>query len=204
MAEFAHPTAGGYVKMAGGVYYVDCVTGSGAHLIPLSGKPGVIRTSKRNGSREKAVFRHRREHVVIAASSLLEVVDPAKLDIRIMKRRIEMAKREETNETPAEGQAAAPAAENKPRATQRYKLTNKAPKDTMKGQGKLVYDTLKGMGGEATVGQLTDAVKATGQLQTRQDAERVVGFYCSKFKRDGLVEAIRPEIAEQQAAAAAV
>lgn len=92
----------------------------------------------------------------------------------------------------------------KTRATQIYRMTAKAPKDTMKGQGKLVYDTLRNMGGEATVGALTEKVRETGQLQTRQDHERVVGFYCSKFKRDGIVEAVRPEIAQEQAAAAAV
>lgn len=118
-----------------------------------------------------------------------------------------MAKIEDANATPettGEAGAPAPEASNKTRATQSYRLTNKAPKETMKGQGKLVYDTLKEMGGTATVGALTEAVRATGQLQTRQDAERVVGFYCSKFKREGIVEAVRPEVAQEQAVAAAV
>lgn len=117
-----------------------------------------------------------------------------------------MAKRQEEGGTAVVDQNTeqAQAAEPKPRVTQRYRLTNKSPKETMKGQGKLVYDTLKEMGGEATVAELTEKVKATGQLQTRQDAERVVGFYCSKFKREGLVEAIKPEVAAEQAAAAAV
>lgn len=207
MSNLTYPVAGKYVKLGDGVYYVDAVTGSGAHLIPLSGRPGVIRTSRWSGKpvQEVEVFRHRRRYLVISRQALVEEVAPEKLDQRIMSRRIEMAKIEDigTPETQETAQAAeAPA--NKPRATQKYRLTDKAPKDTMRGQGKLVYDVLKDMGGEATVGELTEGVRNTNQLQTRQDVERVVGFYCSKFKREGIVTSVRPEVAEQQAAAAAV
>lgn len=207
MGNLTYPVAGKYVKLADGVYYVDAVTGSGAHLIPLSGRPVTIRTSSWSGKpvQEVEVFRHRRRYLVISRQALVEEVAPEKLDQRIMLRRIQMAKIEETGAETQQTQAAeAPAATNKTRATQKYKLTDKAPKETMRGQGKLVYDVLRDMGGEATVGELTEGVRATNQLQTRQDAERVVGFYCSKFKREGIVTAVRPEVAEQQAAAAAV
>jgi hypothetical protein len=208
MGELTVPLAGRFVRLPDGIYYVDYVTGSGAHLIPMSGRPGKIRTNPKRTKKpvqEKEVFRHPRRFIVISNSALVEEVDPKKLDQRLMRRRIEMAKIEDANATPETGEAAAaPEASNKTRATQSYRLTNKAPKETMKGQGKLVYDTLKEMGGTATVGALTEAVRATGQLQTRQDAERVVGFYCSKFKREGIVEAVRPEVSQEQAVAAAV
>lgn len=206
MGNLTYPVAGKYVKLNDGVYYVDTVTGSGAHLIPLSGRPGTIRTSKWSGKpvQEVEVFRHRRRYLVISRQALVEEVAPETLDQRIISRRIAMAKIEGNAETQTETAQETPAASSKVRATQKYKLTDKAPKETMRGQGKLVYDVLRDMGGEANVGELTEGVRATNQLQTRQDVERVVGFYLSKFKREGIVSSVRPDVAEQQAAAAAV
>ena len=96
------------------------------------------------------------------------------------KQSSEAAEAAQTQEAPA-------ASAEKVRETQRYILSDKAPKESMKGQGRLVYDQLKLQSGPVTVGELTKAVVATGQLTTRQDAERVVGFYLSKFKREGIV-----------------
>jgi hypothetical protein len=66
--------------------------------------------------------------------------------------------------------------EKSPRQTQVYVRTEKEAKD-MKGQGAIVE-------------------KTKGQFQTRQSEERVVGFYLSKFKREGLAKIVEAPVAE--------
>ena len=113
-----------------------------------------------------------------------------------------MAKREAEGTSAVEEAPVAGATQARPskeRVTQIYTLTEKKPKESMKGQGLLVYETLVSLGNKANVAELTKAVTATGKLQTRQDAERVVGFYLSKFKRDGI--ATVEKVAEQPTAA---
>lgn len=197
---------GEFIQLPGhpGVWYCDSVTGSGAHLVLMSGMPRPITTSKKGKLGKvvtKVVMKHDRNHKVVCRNPGATLVGEERLDMRLMRRRIEMARKQ------AEGQAEtqteqAPAKPAPVRETQRYTLIEgKSPKEGMKGQGKLVYDTLKAQGDKAvTVGELTKEVVATGQLTTRQDAERVVGFYLSQFKRDGIVQVQKPE----PAAAAAV
>jgi hypothetical protein len=196
--------AGDYIKMPNGeVWYVDSVTNSGAHCIPLSGRRGLIRTSKRKGSKTKEVVRHLNRHVVITRQAGVELVDPETLDLPLMRRRVAMARKQsEAGESEQTTEAAAPAAE-KERQTQKYVLTAKAPKE-MKGQGKQVYDALKAHGKPVNIKELTELVQAASPLQTRQDPERVVGFYCSKFKREGLVDVQKTEASAGEPAAAAV
>jgi hypothetical protein len=131
----------------------------------------------------------------VASNPAATLVPEARLDMRLMRRRIEMARKNaeassETEQAPSEKKPAPV------RETQRYTLNaGKTPKEGMKGQGRLVYDELAKQCGPVTVGELTKSVVATGQLTTRQDAERVVGFYLSQFKRDGIVSVTKPEVA---------
>lgn len=80
------------------------------------------------------------------------------------------------------------ATERAPRTQQRYQRTNKEAKE-MKGQGRIVLDYLNSVTEPKTVAEVTEAVK--GAITTNQTPERVVGFYLTKFKKDGLVIGIK-------------
>jgi hypothetical protein len=80
------------------------------------------------------------------------------------------------------------AKERAPRTQQKYVRTQKEAKE-MKGQGRIVLDYLNATTEPKTVTEVTEAVK--GGITTKQDPERVVGFYLTKFKRDGLVNAVK-------------
>ena len=77
-----------------------------------------------------------------------------------------------------------PAKEPVQRVTQRYVRTNKEVKE-MKGQGRIILEALEKSDKPLNVSELTEQVK--GKFETRQDPERVVGFYLSKWKREGIV-----------------
>lgn len=190
--------AGDYVRLPGNlVCYVKYVTASGAHMVPLNGFKATITTKKRVS---KVIERHKKPFVC-SASCGAELVDPNKLDLR-RARRIIVGKIEGATEEAAAGGAPAPdakAAETRPRATQKYVRTSKEAKE-MKGQGRIVLEALNAAKEPMTVTQLTELLK--GKFETRQDPERVVGFYLSKFKREGLVNVAKTEepVAEPAAA----
>jgi len=85
--------------------------------------------------------------------------------------------------------AEAPAKASKPRKTQVYVRTEKDAKE-MKGQGAVILAALSELG-QATVADLV--AKTKGQFPTKQSEERVVGFYLSKFKREGLAKVTEVE-----------
>jgi hypothetical protein len=180
--------AGDYVRLLNGwICYVECVTASGAHLVPLNDFKARITTRKRV---TKVVKRHKKPFVV-SASCGAELIDPSKLDLRRARRIIAMGKIEgAVQETAgAAAEAATPAAQV-PRVTQKYLRTSKEAKE-MKGQGKIVLDALNSADGPMNVEELTAQLK--GKFTTRQDEARVVGFYLSKFKRDGLVNVAKSD-----------
>ncbi len=188
-----------------GLWYVECVTHSGAHCIGLSGFEAPI-TAKRPVKVTKIVQRHKRMQV-IAANSMVEIVDPSRLDMVAIRKRIRMARKQEVQPQAGEGvtsteaQAERPAAT--PRATQSYVATDKETKGEMRGQGKIVMDAIKAAGGPVNVTSLSQTI---GKFEgSRQDTERVVVFYLSKFKREGLVKVVEaPASAPAEAAAAEV
>lgn len=80
-------------------------------------------------------------------------------------------------------EAKAPAA-SKERVVQRYIRTEKVPAKEMRGQAKETLDALNKATGPVTAKEVADACVYAG---SRQDKERVAGFYLSQFKKDGLV-----------------
>jgi hypothetical protein len=174
-------------KTAEGLWYVDSVNVSGAHCIGLSSFKAPITTRKRV---TKIVNRHKRMRV-FAATACVERVDPKTLDMLRVRKRIKMARKSEATPQTEGGEntGSAAAVAETPRATQRYFRTDKAAKEGQRGQGKTVLDALDKAGTNgATVGEL---VQVIGSFPgSRQTPERVVGFYLSKFKRDGLVRVV--------------
>lgn len=155
------------------IWFVKSISHASARIVPvMSGKTKVIITRKKQTKR----VADNPQPTNISVGSLVEILDPNSAFVLNAKRRF-MSTAEATTETQA-----AETAET-PRATQVYVRTEKAPKGEMRGQGKVVLDALNAMK-EANVAQLTEACK--GKFETKQDPARVVGFYLSKFKRDGL------------------
>ena len=210
--------AGEIIRSADGtIWYVDFVTLTGAHIFELTGHEAPITTGKKypGGRITKMVKRHGK-HRVIAATSMVERIDPSKLDQRVLRRRIRMARKDavpesdQTQETQGSGLPAPDAAAQAaaaPRATQFYVRTNKAMKEGMRGQGKTVLDAIAAKGTKPT--NLTElATELKGKFPgTRQDEQRIIGFYLSKFKREGLINAVAPPaaapVAETETAGAA-
>lgn len=87
-----------------------------------------------------------------------------------------------------------------------YVWNGREPKKELRGQAALVLDVLKAQNGEPKlITELTAAVNETGKLKTRQDPERVTGYYVVVFKSRGMVDAIEQEIdAEVEAETEAV
>lgn len=73
-----------------------------------------------------------------------------------------------------------------------YVRTEAEPKKEMKGQGAIVFNGLKELGGKATADQVTEHVKGKFAGSRQPDA-RIVRYYLTQFKRDGLVTAVNPE-----------
>lgn len=172
------------------VWYVDYVNASGAYIVPVTGYETEIVTSKRTGRQRKRVVKYLHPRIV-SARSVLEIVDPKSLNMGDVMRRV-MARKEGVEKV-----ASVESADGKstpsgraPRAQVRYLRTNKEAKEG-KGQGRLVLDVLNATTKPLTVEDIANQIK--GGLQTRQDPQRVVGYYMSKFKREGIVNAIEPE-----------
>jgi hypothetical protein len=83
-----------------------------------------------------------------------------------------------------------------------YVWNGREPKKELRGQAAIVLDVLKAQNGEPRlISDLTAAVNETGRLKTRQDPERVTGYYVVVFKTRGMVDAVEQEIdAENDAA----
>jgi len=185
------------------VWFVDYVSPSGAYILPVTGYATVITTSKKKGSISKDVVKYH-DPKIISVESVLEVVDektlnPEEVRRRVMARKAEGGVAEMDKGATVEG--AAPATARAPRTLQKYVRTTKEAKE-MKGQGRIVLDYLNSTTTPKTVTEVTEAVK--GGISTKQDPERVVGFYLTKFKRDGLVNAIKSGETEQAAGTAPV
>lgn len=165
----------------GDVWFVDTVSASGAYCIHLSAHPTPITTRKKV---TKIVNRHYR-NAVFSLDSLVDLVDRSRLDTVQLRRRITMARREASVAEPGTEttEAKAPAA-SKERVVQRYIRTEKVPAKEMRGQAKETLDALNKATGPVTAKEVADACVYAG---SRQDKERVAGFYLSQFKKDGLV-----------------
>jgi hypothetical protein len=81
-------------------------------------------------------------------------------------------------------------AERAPRTTQKYVRTTKEAKE-MRGQGRVVLDFLNATTEPKSVAEVTEAVK--GAIGGKQAPERVVGYYLTRFKRDGLVNVVKSD-----------
>lgn len=95
-----------------------------------------------------------------------------------------MARKEGTVET-SEDKTAAPAGERRPvaaRATQKFARTEKALAKELRGQGKETMDAIVAAGKPVTAAEVAAVCTYAG---SRQDKERVAGYYLSQFKKDG-------------------
>lgn len=174
------------------IWYVDRVTFSGAYIIPVTGYRTEIVTSKRTGRQRAEVVKYSHP-MMISANAALEVLDWSRFNRADVMRRV-MARKDGNEGTAVmdEGQklegAEGAAKSRAPRTLQKYVRTNKEAKD-MRGQGKVVLDFLNSTTVPKTVQEVTEAVK--GGIETKQDPERVVGYYLTRFKRDGLVNVVK-------------
>jgi len=166
------------------VWYVDTVSQSGAYCVHLSAHPGPLTTRK---GTTKVVKRHLR-NAVFSLNAIVDLVDPHKLDLLQLKRRLAMARKEGTvmSENEAPTTETAPAKVHAPRVAYRYARTDKAPVKELRGQAKETFDILNAAGQALTTKEISDRAVYAG---TRQDKERIAGFYVAQFKRDGLVNA---------------
>jgi hypothetical protein len=80
-----------------------------------------------------------------------------------------------------------------------FSKTDKTPK-AMRGQAALVYEALTNEG--QTVGAITETIVGAG-LVTRQDPERIAAYYLCIFKKQGLVNAVRPIVVAEETPAEA-
>jgi hypothetical protein len=185
-------TAGEVIKFRNGIWIVKRVSAGSALVEPLTGKLKPITTRKKL---TKMVMSYPAA-THISADSMVERVDPESAYARQARRRImgesavEDVKAESTDK-PGKGSG------KTPRATQVYVRTEKEAKE-MKGQGAIVLAALDELG----QGTVEDLVKiTTGKFQTRQEEARVVGFYLSKFKREGLATVVESAAPAEKPAA---
>ncbi len=172
------------------VWYVDHVSPSGAYVVPISGFHTEIVTSKRLGRQRARVVKYPSPQV-ISLNSALEVLDWANFNRADVMRRV-MARKEgnagvaelEKGET-VEGAKK----ERAPRTQTQYVRTNKEAKE-MRGQGKVVLDYMNATSDPKTVSEVAKAVGSA--LGGKQDPERVVGYYLTRFKKEGLVNSTKP------------
>ena len=181
----------------GSIWYVESVNFSGACIVPVTGYKTEIVTSKRTRRKRKKLIKYLRP-MIVSAESGLEVLDPKSFNMNDVMRRV-MARKEGTETMEKPGKVAAAEGTEKvkgtfgPRAASLYVRTNKEAKE-MKGQGRLILDFMNSTTKPMSVAQIAQQIK--GAVQTRQDPERVVGYYLSKWKREGLVNAVEPEKTE--------
>jgi len=169
-------SSGDVIKFKNGLWIVMRVTSGSAYVIPLTGKPKPITTRK--GVTKMVTGYPAETH--ISADSMVEKLDPESAYVRQVRRKM-MGEPTATAEAPAKA--------SKPRKTQVYVRTEKDAKE-MKGQGAVILAALSELG-QATVADLV--AKTKGQFPTKQSEERVVGFYLSKFKREGLAKVTEVE-----------
>ncbi len=80
-------------------------------------------------------------------------------------------------------------------ATTKLKLLRETKEDEkLAPQAQVIYDVLKGIGVGKEVDKETvlKQIEAEGKLKTRQPVERIVAYYLMPFKKEGLVEVIKP------------
>lgn len=180
--------AGDVFKTAtGDVWLVNTTSASGAYCIHLSAHPSPITTRKKV---TKMVNRHL-PNTVFSLASVVDLVDKTRLNMVAVNRRVEMARKQAEVQESDSGTATAVAERPAPamRVALTYKLTDKASDKEIRGQGLEVMNALKAATEPVTVKQVADACVFAG---SRQDKERVAGFYISQFKKKGLVEAVGP------------
>jgi hypothetical protein len=178
--------SGMVIKLPGGeIAVVDAVTRSSAQIRFASGYDKAITTRK---GITKLIIAHRAP-TYISVASMVQTVDPQSEYARRIRERV----MSET-ETITAGDVAE-VKEKKQRASQVYTRTEKQPEKELKGQGALVLAKITEMG-SGTIPEVAEALK--GQFQTRQSDERVVGFYLSKFKREGYVSTAAGSQAETE------
>jgi len=119
----------------------------------------------------------RSQVLTISPSAIVEILDPNDSALRGLREKVPMAD-----------------GEKKARARRVYVRTEKEAKN-MKGQGAVVLAALEHFG-QATTAQIIEHTK--GQYPTRQPEERVVGFYISKFKREGLIKDVTVDVAQDE------
>lgn len=167
------------------LYIVDRVNECSAYIVPLNGIPKNIVTSQ--GSVAISV---RGNGLHIAPTSLVEIVESQNEAFNALK---------ESHMSDIATETAPETTEKKKRQriTQIYVRTEKEAPEGMRGQGLTVLEALNEVK-QATVAQLVTA--CAGKFQTKQDDARIVAFYLSKFKREGLVTTIKAsEIVENVA-----
>jgi hypothetical protein len=74
-----------------------------------------------------------------------------------------------------------------------FKRTDKQNDRNLRGQAELVMLAIEAFPEGATIEQLTPIVVDAG-LKTRQDASRIVSYYVSIFKKQGLVTLVKPAV----------
>lgn len=146
------------------VFFVEDESSSSVLVRELSRKDGLIRTRK---GQEKAIKR-RPSAFRIAATSVVQVLSREALEAMELK-------------------MADPVSKN---AT--YVRTEVESKKQMKGQGAIVFAALVELGGTATADQVTEHCKGKF-INSKQADGRIVRYYLTQFKRDGLVTAVNPE-----------
>ena len=72
-----------------------------------------------------------------------------------------------------------------------YKRTEKQNDKNLRGQAELVMAAIEAHPEGATLEQLTSSVVEAG-LVTRQDPSRIVSYYLSIFRKQGLVLTVKP------------
>lgn len=165
------------------VCYIVSTSPSSALMRYVSGYDKPITTRK---GVTKIVTAHRPDgHISVSAGVLY--LDPDHEYAKRIRERLTMSE---------SATAEAPAAEKKTRAVRVYTRTDKQPEKELKGQGAIVLEHITSME-SGTIAQVAEACK--GLFKTRQSDERIVGFYLSKFKREGFVTTSETEAADAAA-----
>jgi hypothetical protein len=129
--------------------------------------------------------------MVFSNGSIVEFVDPSRLDSVQLKRRLRMARKEGTVMADEQGATVETAAvAPTPRTVQKYVRTEKVPTKEMRGQSKETMDALNGAAGKPL--SVAEVAALCVYAGSRQDKERVAGFYLAQFKKDGLVAVAPP------------
>jgi hypothetical protein len=153
--------------------YVESVTHSSARVIPLSAYEKPITTRK---GVTKMVMAHKPPYHM-SASACVEIVDPQSGYVKGIQERFTMGDGTTATQTVPKNKAVRPGSV--------YRRTDKKPEKDMKGQGAIVFNAISARG-SATMNDIVADTEGKF-VGTRQSGERIVGFYLSKFKREGYV-----------------